>query len=134
MAETKKTYYYGRGRRKESTARVRLYTGKGESKINAKNIIDYFKKNEILITRVAEPLKLTGNNDKTYFEVIIEGGGLSGQADAIALGLSRALVTYDENLRTVLRKAGLLTRDQREKERKKFGLKRARKAPQFSKR
>ena len=134
MAEAKKTYYYGRGRRKEAVARVRLYTGKGESKINGKSISDYFKKNELLVESVAEPFKITGHADKSHFEVMVEGGGQSGQADAIRLGLSRALVVYDENLRTSLRKAGLLTRDQREKERKKFGLKRARKAPQFSKR
>jgi len=133
MAE-KKTYYYGRGRRKESTARVRLFTGKGESKVNDKNLNDYFKKNELMTAKVQEPLKLTGNLDKVYFEVMVEGGGTTGQADAIALGLSRALVVYDENTKLTLRKAGLLTRDQREKERKKFGLKRARKAPQFSKR
>jgi len=134
MTEAKKTYFYGRGRRKEATARVRLYAEKGQSKVNNLTLDEYFKKNELLTAKAEEPLRVSGQADKTHFEVIIEGGGLSGQADAIALGLSRALLVYDANQKLVLRKAGLLTRDPREKERKKFGLKRARKAPQFSKR
>jgi small subunit ribosomal protein S9 len=135
MTEAKKEkYYYGLGRRKESAARVRLYQGKGVSQINGEDVFTYFAKNEILSSQTLEPLQLTGNLDKFYFTVVVKGGGLSGQADATRLGLSRALVKYDEGLRLVLRKSGLLTRDQREKERKKYGLKRARKAPQFSKR
>lgn len=135
MTETKKErYYYGLGRRKESSARVRLFFGKGESTINEKKIEDYFAKNTIQINNVFEPLVMTGQRDKTYFSVKISGGGLSGQSDAIRLGLSRALLKYDEELKATLRKAGFLTRDPREKERKKYGLKRARKAPQFSKR
>jgi small subunit ribosomal protein S9 len=135
MAETKKEkYYYGRGRRKEASARVRLFLSKGQSVINGKSVEDYFGKNQLLVNSVFEPFKLVGQTDKAYFTVNIEGGGLVGQADAIRLGLARALLLYDENNKTTLRKAGLLTRDPREKERKKPGLKRARKAPQFSKR
>jgi len=127
-------YYYGLGRRKEASARVRLFFGKGQSIINGKSVEDYFGKDLLLINNISEPLKLTGHKEKAYFSVKIIGGGLSGQSDAIRLGLSRALLVYDENYKATLRKAGLLTRDPREKERKKYGLKRARKAPQFSKR
>lgn len=134
MAEEKKQYYYGRGRRKEASARVRVYFGKGVSTINGSEISEYFNQNESLATVVNEALVLTGNAEKAYFTVVVEGGGLSGQADAIRLGIARALVDYDENQKAVLKKAGYLTRDPREKERKKYGLKRARKAPQFSKR
>ncbi len=136
MTEQKVTekYYYGLGRRKEAKARIRLFFGKGQSQINDKNVEDYFGKNQLLIESLYEPIKLCGQNDKVYFSVKIEGGGLSGQADSIRLGLARAFVSYDENNKLALRKAGLLTRDPREKERKKYGLKRARKAPQFSKR
>ncbi|MDD5693010.1 MAG: 30S ribosomal protein S9 [Patescibacteria group bacterium] len=134
VTEKQEKYYYGRGRRKEASARVRLFFGKGQSTINDKSVEDYFGKDTLLINNVAEPLQLTGQKDKAYFCVKIVGGGLSGQSDAIRLGLARALLLYDENLKATLRKAGLLTRDPREKERKKYGLKRARKAPQFSKR
>lgn len=133
MAESKK-YHYGLGRRKEAIARVRLYSGKGDSKINQQSPQEYFKKNETLTSGVTDPLKLTGNLEKSYFEASVFGGGLAGQKDAICLGLARALVAWDESLRSSLRKAGFLTRNQKEKERKKYGLKRARKAPQFSKR
>lgn len=135
MAEIKKDkYFYGRGRRKEASARVRLFFGKGESLINDKKVDQYFGESRLLIDQIYEPLNLTGNQEKVYFTVKVSGGGLSGQVDAIKLGLARALLVNDENLRIILRKNGLLTRDQREKERKKYGLKRARKAPQFSKR
>jgi small subunit ribosomal protein S9 len=135
MAESKKEqYYYGRGRRKEASARIRLYLKKGQSIINNKNLEEYFGKNQLLINRIYEPLSLTGHKDKAYFSIKIRGGGLSGQTEAIRLGLARAIVAYDENTRVTLKKAGLLTRDPREKERKKYGLKRARKAPQFAKR
>jgi small subunit ribosomal protein S9 len=132
MAENK--YYYGRGRRKEASARVRVYFGKGASTVNDKPFEEFFKGNEVIINDAVQPLKLTGNFEKAYFTVVVEGGGTRGQAEAIRLGLARAIVEYDENAKSVLRKAGFLTRDPREKERKKYGLKRARKAPQFSKR
>jgi len=134
MTDKKEQYYYGRGRRKEASARVRLYFSKGQSTINEKTIDDYCANNKLLIHSLYEPLRITGNEDKVYFSVKIIGGGTTGQIDAIKLGLARALVVYDENNKLTLRKAGLLTRDPREKERKKYGLKRARKAPQFSKR
>lgn len=126
-------YFYGLGRRKEAIAKVRLYSGKGVSKIDDKNIDDYFT-NEIFANKVYDALKLTGNMDKMYITAMVDGGGLSAQAEAIRLGVSRALVAFDEELKTTLRKAGYLTRDPRVKERKKPGLRRARKAPQFSKR
>jgi small subunit ribosomal protein S9 len=134
MADAKEKYYYGRGRRKEASARVRVYLAKGASTVNGKPFDEYFKDNETIINEILQPLKLTGNFEKSHFTVVVEGGGISGQAEAIRLGLSRAIVEYDENAKSTLRKAGLLTRDPREKERKKYGLKRARKAPQFSKR
>ena len=134
MAEKKEKYYYGRGRRKEASARVRLYFDEGKSTINEKTVEDYCANNKLLVYSLGEPLRITGNEGKVYFSVKITGGGINGQIDAIKLGIARGLVVYDENNRLTLRKAGLLTRDPREKERKKYGLKRARKAPQFSKR
>lgn len=126
-------YYYGLGRRKEAIAKVRLYVGKGISKVDDKDVSEYFG-NEVFANKVYDALTLTGNVEKMYISAHVEGGGLAGQADAIRLGVSRALVVFDEELKTTLRKAGYLTRDPRIKERKKPGLKRARKAPQFSKR
>lgn len=126
-------YYYGLGRRKEAIAKVRIYLGKNPSKIGDKNVDEYFG-NKVYADKVYEALTLTGNMEKMYISAFVEGGGLSAQADAIRLGVARALVVYDETLKTTLRKAGFLTRDPRIKERKKPGLKRARKAPQFSKR
>lgn len=126
-------YYFGLGRRKEATARVRLYLKKGEAVVGDKDVKSYFR-NEIFISKIYDALTLTGNTDKMMVSARVDGGGLSAQADAIRLGIARALVAYDETLKTTLRKAGLLTRDPRIKERKKPGLKRARKAPQFSKR
>jgi small subunit ribosomal protein S9 len=133
MADKEK-YFYGLGRRKEATARVRLYAKKGASVVNEKSVEDYFNLSKPLCDTVFEPLKLTGNLEKMIVSARVSGGGLSAQAEAIRLGIARALVEEDENLRTTLRKAGFVTRDPREKERKKYGLKRARKAPQFSKR
>ncbi|MBR1810745.1 MAG: 30S ribosomal protein S9 [Clostridia bacterium] len=126
-------YFYGTGRRKKSIARVRVYPGTGKIVINDRDIDDYFGL-ETLKLIVRQPLALTGTADK--FDVIcrVSGGGVSGQAGAIRHGLSRALVQYNEELRSALKKAGLLTRDPRMKERKKYGLKGARRAPQFSKR
>ena len=126
-------YYYGTGRRKKSVARVRVYPGTGKVIINDRDIDDYFGL-ETLKLIVRQPLALTETTEK--FDVIckVQGGGVTGQAGAIRHGLSRALVQYDETLRSVLKKAGFLTRDPRMKERKKYGLKAARRAPQFSKR
>ena len=132
MYETK-PYYYGTGRRKSSVGRVRVYNGTGKVTINDRDIDDYFGL-ETLKLIVRQPLALTGLEDKFDIVVRVNGGGISGQAGAIRHGLSRALLNYDENLRPELKKAGFLTRDPRMKERKKYGLKAARRAPQFSKR
>ena len=132
MYETK-PYYYGTGRRKSSVARVRVYNGTGKVTINDRDIDDYFGL-ETLKLIVRQPLALTGLEDKFDIVVRVNGGGISGQAGAIRHGLSRALLNYDEILRPELKKAGFLTRDPRMKERKKYGLKAARRAPQFSKR
>ena len=126
-------YFYGTGRRKSSVARVRVYAGTGKITINDRDIDDYFGL-ETLKLIVRQPLTLTGTTDKLDIVCRVGGGGVTGQAGAIRHGLSRALLQYDENLRTTLKKAGFLTRDPRMKERKKYGLKGARRAPQFSKR
>ena len=132
MYETK-AYLYGTGRRKSSVERVRVYSGSGKITVNGRDIDDYFGL-ETLKLIVRQPLTLTGTTDKFDIVVNVVGGGVSGQAGAIRHGLSRALLQYDENLRPSLKKAGFLTRDPRMKERKKYGLKAARRAPQFSKR
>ncbi|MBE6791831.1 MAG: 30S ribosomal protein S9 [Ruminococcaceae bacterium] len=126
-------YFYGTGRRKKSVARVRVYPGTGKIIINDRDIDNYFGL-ETLKLIVRQPLVLTETSEK--FDVIckVQGGGVTGQAGAIRHGLSRALLQHDENLRPLLKKAGFLTRDPRMKERKKYGLKAARRAPQFSKR
>ena len=126
-------YFYGTGRRKKSVARVRVYAGSGKITINNRDIDDYFGL-ETLKLIVRQPLALTGTADKFDIVCNVQGGGVTGQAGAIRHGLSRALLQYDENLRPALKKAGFLTRDPRMKERKKYGLKVARRAPQFSKR
>ncbi|MBE6771672.1 MAG: 30S ribosomal protein S9 [Ruminococcaceae bacterium] len=126
-------YFYGTGRRKSSVARVRVYAGTGKIIINDREIDDYFGL-ETLKLIVRQPLALTDTAEK--FDIIcrVGGGGVTGQAGAIRHGIARALLQYDENLRPALKKAGFLTRDPRMKERKKYGLKGARRAPQFSKR
>ncbi|MBE6836151.1 MAG: 30S ribosomal protein S9 [Ruminococcaceae bacterium] len=126
-------YFYGTGRRKKSVARVRVYAGTGKITINGRDIDDYFGL-ETLKLIVRQPLTLTDTLGKFDIVVNVAGGGVTGQAGAIRHGLSRALLQYDEALRPTLKKAGLLTRDPRMKERKKYGLKGARRAPQFSKR
>ena len=126
-------YFYGTGRRKKSVARVRVYVGTGKVTINDRDIDDYFGL-ETLKLIVRQPLELTGTTEKVDIVCRVNGGGVTGQAGAIRHGLSRALLQYDESLRSVLKKAGFLTRDPRMKERKKYGLKGARRAPQFSKR
>ena len=132
MYETK-PYFYGTGRRKNSVARVRVYSGTGKIIINDRDIDDYFGL-ETLKLIVRQPLVVAGVEGKFDIVVRVSGGGVSGQAGAIRHGLSRALLVYDENLRPELKKAGFLTRAPRMKERKKYGLKAARRAPQFSKR
>ncbi len=126
-------YFYGTGRRKSSVARVRVYAGSGKITINGRDIDDYFGL-ETLKLIVNQPLELTGTVGKFDLECNVSGGGVTGQAGAIRHGLSRALLQYSDELRPALKKAGFLTRDPRMKERKKYGLKAARRAPQFSKR
>lgn len=133
MYESKQPYFYGTGRRKSSVARVRFYAGSGNVTINGRDIDDYFGL-ETLKLLVRQPLTLTETADKFDIVCTVAGGGVTGQAGAIRHGLSRALLQYDAELRPVLKKAGFLTRDPRMKERKKYGLKAARRAPQFSKR
>ena len=128
-----KPYFYGTGRRKSSVARVRVYNGTGKITINDRDIEEYFGL-ETLKLIVRQPLALTDTLDKFDIVCRVVGGGVTGQAGAIRHGLSRALLQYDENLRPELKKAGFLTRDPRMKERKKYGLKGARRAPQFSRR
>ena len=132
MYETK-PYFYGTGRRKSSVARVRVYNGTGKITINDRDIDDYFGL-ETLKLIVRQPLVTSSVEGKFDLVVRVAGGGVSGQAGAIRHGLARALLGFDENLRPALKKAGFLTRDPRMKERKKYGLKAARRAPQFSKR
>ena len=129
----KKPYFYGTGRRKHSVARVRLYAGEGKITINNRDIDDYFGL-ETLKLIVRQPLELTDNMGKFDIVCTVAGGGISGQAGAIRHGISRALLQTGDEIRPVLKKAGFLTRDPRMKERKKYGLKAARRAPQFSKR
>lgn len=126
-------YFYGTGRRKESVARVRIYAGTGKVTINDRDIDDYFGLDTLKLI-VNQPLVLTGTKEKFDIVCRVNGGGVSGQAGAIRHGIARALLQYDESLRPALKKAGFLTRDPRMKERKKYGLKGARRAPQFSKR
>jgi len=128
-----KVQYYGTGRRKKSIARVRLVPGEGVIRINDREIDDYFGLATLKVI-VRQPLTLT--NTLSRFDVLctVKGGGFTGQAGAIRHGIARALIVADEELRPELKKAGYLTRDPRMKERKKYGLKKARRAPQFSKR
>ncbi|MBP3436353.1 MAG: 30S ribosomal protein S9 [Clostridia bacterium] len=133
MYESVKPYFYGTGRRKKSVARVRLYPGTGSVTINGKNIDDYFGL-ETLKLIVMQPFEVTEHGGKFDIVATVKGGGLSGQAGAIRHGISRALLTADAETKPLLKKAGFLTRDPRMKERKKYGLKAARRAPQFSKR
>ena len=132
MYETK-AYFYGTGRRKSSVARVRVYSGNGKITINGRDIDDFFGL-ETLKLIVRQPITLTNTADKFDIVVNVNGGGVSGQAGAIRHGISRALIKANPDLRESLKKAGFLTRDTRMKERKKYGLKAARRAPQFSKR
>ncbi|AHM55526.1 30S ribosomal protein S9 [Peptoclostridium acidaminophilum DSM 3953] len=125
--------FYGTGRRKHAVARVRLIPGEGKITINKRDLDEYFDY-ETLKTEVKQPLVITETEGKYDIFVTVEGGGFTGQAGAVRHGLSRALLKADAELRPVLKEAGFLTRDARMKERKKYGLKAARRAPQFSKR
>ena len=125
--------FYGTGRRKSSIARVYLVPGTGKITINKKDMDSYFGLETLKII-VRQPLEATNTTDKYDVIVNVHGGGFTGQAGAIRHGISRALLTVDEDFRPILKKAGYLTRDSRMKERKKYGLKKARRAPQFSKR
>ncbi len=134
MYESKKKYFYGTGRRKSSVARVRVYeNGTGSITINGRDINDYFGL-ETLKLVVNQPLVTTAMVGKVDIVVTVAGGGVSGQAGAIRHGISRALILLNPEFRAALKAAGFLTRDPRMKERKKYGLKAARRAPQFSKR
>ena len=133
MYESKVKYYYGTGRRKHSVARVRLYPGNGTITINGRGIDDYFGLDTLKLI-VRQPLALTENLENMDVVCTVAGGGVTGQAGAIRHGVARALLEFNPELRPVLKKAGFLTRDPRMKERRKYGLKAARRAPQFSKR
>ncbi len=126
-------HYYGTGRRKTSTARVFLKTGSGNITVNGRALDEYFGR-EVARMIVRQPLELAEMNDKFDANITVVGGGSFGQAGAIRHGLTRALMDYDESLRPALRAAGFVTRDAREVERKKVGLRKARRRPQFSKR
>ncbi len=130
---TESTYYAGIGRRKTSVASVRLYPGDGRFVVNGKPAHEYFSRDTDL-AHALTPLKITGNENKFMISVVVKGGGISGQAGAVRHGIARALLEANPDLRPTLRASGLLTRDARIKERKKPGLKRARKAPQYTKR
>lgn len=137
MVKTKsknQKYFYGRGRRKTAIASVRIFPKKQDFDflVNNQKIDDYFGQ-EVQINTILAPLKLTGI-DEYSISAKVRGGGKNAQADAIKLGIARALTTMDEELKTTLKKSGFLTRDSRKKERKKYGLKKARRAPQWSKR
>ena len=133
MYTSAKPYFYGTGRRKSSVARVRLYPGSGAVTVNGRDVDDYFGL-ETLKLIINQPFVLTGTEGKFDVVVNVRGGGISGQAGAVRHGIARALLLADESYRAILKKAGFLTRDPRMKERKKYGLKAARRASQFSKR
>jgi len=128
------TYFYGLGRRKAATARVRLYAGKGKLTINDKTAEEYLDGNKTLLAEITDPLALIGKQKEFDVTVKVNGGGTAGQVDAIKLAIAKALTVAFADLRPTLKKAELLKRDSREKERKKYGLRSARKREQFSKR
>lgn len=133
MAKTNE-YFYGLGRRKSSTARARLMGGKGVVTVNDKPAVDYFCENEAWLGELVQPLQLIGKVKDFDISLHVTGGGLAGQVDACKLAISKALSAMNDDLRGTLKKAGLLKRDPREKEPKKYGLRSARKKEQFSKR
>lgn len=130
----KNEYFYGLGRRKAATARARLFGGKGSIVINGKPADEYFSGNKTLIAELTDPLAVIGKQKEFDVTIVVSGGGLSGQVDASKLAIAKAISVMNEDLRSTLKKASLLKRDPREKERKKYGLKSARKREQFSKR
>lgn len=133
MTDAKK-YTYGLGRRKSATATVRLYKGKGGMTINGKPALEYLSNNKTYLAEITDPLAVAEKQKEYDITVLVKGGGLAGQVDAIKLAISKALVIEAPDLRPVLKKAGWMSRDPREKERKKYGLKSARRREQFSKR
>ncbi len=132
MAEAK--YDYGLGRRKSATARARLYKGKGNVTINDKTAADYLSHNKTLLAEISDPLAVVGKQKEYDVTIRVSGGGLSGQVDAIKMAIAKAITVGHADLRGTLKKAELLRRDPREKERKKYGLRSARKREQYSKR
>lgn len=128
------SYFYGLGRRKSATARARLYAGKGTITINDKPAADYLADNKSLLAEITDPLALVNKQKEFDVTIRVQGGGVAGQVDAIKLAIAKALTTAHSDLRSTLKKADLLKRDSREKERKKYGLRSARKREQFSKR
>lgn len=128
------TYFYGLGRRKSASASVRLLPGKGAITINGKAAAEYLDGNKTLLAEVTDPLAIVSRQKEYDVTILVKGGGLAGQVDAIKLGIAKALTAAHADLRPVLKKAELLKRDPREKERKKYGLRSARKREQFSKR
>ena len=134
MADKKDKYTYGLGRRKAATARARLYKGKGEITINDKPALEYLSGDKSKLAEITDPLALAGKQKDYDISIRVSGGGLAGQVDAIKLSISKAIVLEAADLRPVLKKAGFIKRDPREKERKKYGLRSARKKEQFSKR
>ena len=134
MATKNEKYTYGDGSRKAATATARLYKGEGEIIINDKPALEYLSGNKTLMTEITDPLALTQKQKEFRITVRVKGGGMAGQVDAIKLAISRALVTEFPEFRPVLKKAGLMKRDPREKERKHYGLRSARRREQFSKR
>jgi small subunit ribosomal protein S9 len=128
------TYFYGLGRRKSATARARLYAGKGSVVINGKPAAEYLSDNKTLLAEITDPLALVGKQKDYDITILVQGGGTAGQVDAIKLAIAKAITTAHSDLRSTLKKAEFLKRDSREKERKKYGLRSARKREQFSKR
>lgn len=132
MAESK--YFYGLGRRKSATATARLYAGKGKVTINGKSADDYLDNNKTLLAEITDPLALVNKQKDFDVTILVKGGGLSGQVDAIKMAVAKAITVGFADLRSPLKKAEFLRRDPREKERKKYGLRSARKREQYSKR
>lgn len=130
----KNDYFYGLGRRKAATARARLSGGKGVITVNGKTANEYFDDNKTLLAELTDPLALIGKQKELDVSLVISGGGLAGQVDAAKLAIAKAISIMNEELRSTLKKGGLLKRDPREKERKKYGLRSARKREQYSKR
>lgn len=130
----KGNYFYGLGRRKSATARARLVNGKGNVTINGKPAAEYLSANTTMLAQLTDPLALIGKQQEFDISLVVSGGGLNGQIDASRLAIAKAISVMNEDLRGTFKKAGLLKRDPREKERKKYGLKGARKKEQFSKR